>query len=799
MRTVSKLLNLSAAELRFRVAERANLLKEASQLIAGQARWSPPAFTDAACVRFSHLSAASAALRQSDGRTAGNSLARHFAEREPRFALEPSDRGPVVSRIQRCFPSAAADARTRARAIISGRYDLLGYRGLTFNANGRLIDWHLDPVSGRKPPSRFWSRVPYLDPAIGDHKVIWELNRHQHWLALGRGAWLAPSPEYLQRFRSELQEWLDQNPPLRGVNWSSMLELALRSISWVWALSLFSDPEAEDSRWVVDLLGALQSQLQHISRHLSRYFSPNTHLLGEGLALYVAGRAVPELRHADKWERLGRDVLTREARAQVHPDGGHAEQSLHYHLYALDFYLLALVVARRTGDPSANLFAEVASRMARFCRAMTDQTGRLPTIGDDDGGALFPICGRAPYDAGPTLSLAANLLTDPSLAVGALREEVVWMMAGRDGGIAAPVPDSLEPGSLLFPDTGYIVIRSPHGHAIVDCGRHGFLNGGHAHADALSMTLSVNGRPLLIDPGTATYVMDASLRDQLRSTAMHNTLVVNGRSQSIPAGPFQWRTRTDARLVDRKSSASFDYVELEHLGYSPLVHRRMIVRIDEVWVVADLLSGDGYAAVEAHWHLDPAWALRPADTPSAYVAEAAADSVLIASTSAESAQFFGDAGGLGWSAPVYGNLAPSPTIRFARSGALPISLVTAIAPSSTDSAASFRSLAGDTSDCCTVRITYRHHSYLVALGFDRGDPRPAPRLGRKVVFDGNSLSTDARVAVLRLSDGGRPTALHLVDGSKFEWTGVESFHLRDVRDVAMELHLDDIALRQLQR
>ncbi len=688
----------------------------------------------------------------------------------------------------------------RAREIVSGKYDLLGYRALTFNTAGRLIDWHLDPVSGRKPPSSFWSRVPYLDPAIGDHKVIWEFNRQQHWLALGRAAWLAPSPEYLQRFRSELREWLEQNPPFRGVNWSSMLELAFRSISWIWALSFFSDPDSEDSRWVVDLLGALQSQLDHISRHLSWYFSPNTHLLGEGLALYVAGRALPELRHADRWERLGRDVLTREARAQVHPDGGHAEQSLHYHLYALDFYLLALVVARRTGDPSSNLFADVASRMARFCRAMTDETGRLPTIGDDDGGALFPICGRAPYDAGPTLSLAANLLSDSSLAVGGLREEVIWMMAGRDAGIAAPpILDSSEPGSLLFPDTGYIVLRSPHGHAIVDCGRHGFLNGGHAHADALSLTLSVNGRPLLIDPGTATYVMDPALRDQLRSTVMHNTLVVNGRSQSIPAGPFQWRTRTDARLVDRKSSASFDYVELEHLGYSPLVHRRMIVRIDDIWIVADYLTGEGHAVAEAHWHLDPAWALRPADTPSTYFAEAVKDRVLIASTTAQSDQFFGDAGGLGWSAPVYGELAPSPTIRFTRAGGLPLSLVTAIAGSSGENAPNFGSLPGDTSDSCTVRITYRDHSYLVSLGFAGGNPPLRGRLGRKVVFDGNSFSTDARVAVLRLAPAGRPVALHLVDGSNFEWEGVESFHLGDLGDVAMELHLDDIALRQLQR
>ena len=40
---------------------------------------------------------------------------------------------------------------------------------------------------------------------------------------------------------------------------------------------------------------ALDRQLTHIEQNLSHYFSPNTHLSGEALALYVAGCALPEL------------------------------------------------------------------------------------------------------------------------------------------------------------------------------------------------------------------------------------------------------------------------------------------------------------------------------------------------------------------------------------------------------------------------------------------------------------------------------------------------------------------------
>ena len=80
--------------------------------------------------------------------------------------------------------------------------------------------------------------------------------------------------------------------------------------------------------------------------------------------------------------------------------------------------------------------------------------------------------------------------------------------------------------STALTGSGYYVSRTTRGdHLVFDAGPHGFLNGGHAHADALSCTLSIAGRPVLIDPGTGTYTMDRELRDRLRSSMMHNTVV----------------------------------------------------------------------------------------------------------------------------------------------------------------------------------------------------------------------------------------------------------------------------------
>lgn len=720
-------------------------------------------------------------------------------EQPARFVVAPSMRAGLTAHITAAFPKARRDAAQRADRVMAGEFDLLGFRSLRFGASATAPDWHLDPVHQRRAPMRFWSTVPFLDPSCGDHKVIWELNRQQHLLVLGRAYWLTGDDRYRAHALGLIGSWLEANPPLVGINWASMLELAFRSLSWLWAVHFFAESGRQgDEPWLVDLLIALDRQLGHIEQNLSFYFSPNTHLLGEALALYVSGRSLPMLASAGRQAALGRRVLIEQVQAQIAADGGHAERSTHYHRYTLDFYVLALAVARITADTDAIApFTDAVARLARAARLLADHRGRLPHIGDDDGGLLLPMCGRAPDDLRDSLVEAAALVDDPVLRVGDAPEEAFWMLAHAelapllDRARSVPPLEGVASGAL--PDTGYYVSRSPAGdHLVIDAGPHGFANGGHAHADALSLTLGVRGVPLLIDPGTGSYTANPEARERFRSSLLHNTLLVDGRSQSLGAGPFHWKSTASATAHAWRTSPGFDFLDASHDGYAPLRHRRQVLMLHgDLLVVADLVEGTGTHEVAVHWHLDPRWKVDL--TGRRALLRTAGERVEFVACGGQVEQLSGRAGAtdVGWHAPVYGRIEPTSTLRLAASGPLPLWVVSVFGMNPSNEVLHVEPVplwtrAGAYDRMFGVQVERAHSLDRIGVATPRSDPQgrgsAAPDTWRI-----GGVDTDARLLFYRTS--GAVSRLAMVDGSVVRAADRQGLQVT-LPDVAPHLHLD---------
>ena len=520
----------------------------------------------------------------------------------PRFFSGALDKGTVTA-VDRHVPEARSRIMTSAETLMSARFDLLGYRNLDF---GDPVDWFLDPVSGRRPPFRHWTRLDPLDAeTIGDSKVIWELSRHQWLVRLGQAYRLTGDERFAGVFARHIASWIEANPRGKGINWSSSLEVAFRVIAWCWALHLFHGSRALTGELRAQILGSLASHAGHVERYLSYYFSPNTHLTGEALGLFYAGTLFPSLSGAARWQAIGKRVLEGESAKQILPDGVYFEQSTCYHRYTAEIYLHFLILAERGG---VEVSADIKDRVTRLLDALLvlllpDRS--MPPIGDADGGWLLPLDVRRPEDARGIFSTAAVVFRRPDYAWAAstLAAETVWLLGPAAGevfnGLRGASPASAP--SRALEDGGYVILRNSWredaDQVILDAGPLGCpYSSGHGHADLLAVQCAFRGRPYVVDAGTFAYTRDPACRAYFRGTAAHSTVEVDGVGQATSTGPFAWDLRPRARLLRRGSDEALDFAEAEHDAYRRLpgsvIHRRTVILVKAGYcVVVDDLKG----------------------------------------------------------------------------------------------------------------------------------------------------------------------------------------------------------------
>ena len=506
----------------------------------------------------------------------------------------------------------------QAEKIVDGKFDLLGYRDLNF---GSKVNWHLEPVAGKHIPFKHWKQFDELSTEeTGDKKIVWELNRHQHFFDLGVAFWQTGDERYAETFARHLDDWMQENPPGVGINWFSSLEVALRSISWVWAFHFFKDSASFTPELFQKALKFIYLHGRHIEKYLSTYYSPNTHLTGEALGLYYLGTQFPFFKAAENWREAGEKILFDELNRQIFADGVYFEQSTWYQRYTADFYTHFYILKNLSGDKTdkelQEKLAEKLQSLNDFLMSVTRPDGTTPLVGDDDGGKLLPHANSRTDDFRAVLATNAVLFErgDYKFVAKDFAEETLWLL-GSAGAQSFERLQAVKPdkNSFAFDGGGYFVMRDgwteTDNFLLVDCGELGSISGGHGHADALAINLAVGGRSILVDSGTYTYHESEEMRDYFRSTAAHNTLTIDSESQSEASGKFSWKTKANAKLEKWISQNRFDFFEGSHDGYerlsAPATHSRSILFLkNDYWIMRDFVKTSGKHDYELNFHFN---------------------------------------------------------------------------------------------------------------------------------------------------------------------------------------------------
>jgi hypothetical protein len=485
---------------------------------------------------------------------------------------------------------------------------------------GDPMVWNRDHKRGQDAPMVFSPALDYRDINVaGDCKFVWEPNRHHQLVVLGRAYRASGEVRFARAVAEQFDSWLQQNPFGLGMNWRSGLELGVRLINWVWALDLIRGSDAVGDELSRRLLDSVARHIWEIDRKYSRGSSVGNHLIGEAAGVWVATNYFQDLRHAARWRERSWEILDREIINQTYPDGGPREQSTGYHLFVLQFLVVAGIVARVTGRDFPPSYWSRLEKMFEFLAILSEGGDRLPAFGDADDGYVLDL-GQEPRSVRDWLSVGAALFgrSDFKARAGGCAEPVEWLPGNsrRRSLDAIPDPRNKTIASVALKESGYYLLQhgehdSPGRLSVVfDCGPLGLEPlAGHGHADALSFTLRAFGRDALVDPGTYDYFSYPQWRQYFRSTRAHNTVGIDGRDQSEMLGRFLWGRKAKARCLSWEPSDVGGKVIGEHDGYTrlkdPVIHRRTL-ELDGrggVLTISDEIIAREAHDVEVFFHL----------------------------------------------------------------------------------------------------------------------------------------------------------------------------------------------------
>lgn len=294
-----------------------------------------------------------------------------------------------------------------------------------------------------------------------------------------------------------------------------------------YAVPLLAHGRAEDLRAVRDILLSLEAQNPFAARSVFRdvwnaYTASHRSInLLSGLALYRAAGGPAD----DEVERAMLDHV-RFCAAFI---AASLERDLQYNHLLKNYVALTVYAAAAGGIPRAFAFLEAALGRSLRQNVLADggHAERCPMYH-----ALSLLDVEALAAAG-VFSGAMQQTLDETLAQ---MKPALAVMSHPDGGIAlfndswlgeAPPAHDLVAldrahGIKRLPQTGYVRIGARGDAVVFDCGPCGpDDNPGHAHADFLSVEVSVGGERLIVDPGVPTYTAGKE-RDLSRSAAAHN-------------------------------------------------------------------------------------------------------------------------------------------------------------------------------------------------------------------------------------------------------------------------------------
>lgn len=376
-----------------------------------------------------------------------------------------------------------------------------------------------------------------------------------------------------------INRWIKENPPCAGNGWEPY-PTSLRIVNWIKWLLAGNTP-------VPGMLSSLVVQVDWLSKRIEWHLLGN-HLFVNAKALVFAGCFL-DGGEAASWLRAGISILKKEIPEQILPDGAQFERSTMYHALAVEDMLDLLNILRfliSSPDVSPNQHSNpIMSTRIAIEQRLPSMLRWMNVMRHPDGGI--------------------GLFNDAAFGIAPSCEELI-SYAARLGIKPARIENNT---SITLQDSGYVCLSNSIAYILFDVAPIGpdYLPG-HAHADTLSLEMSLFGQRVFVNSGTSEYGISDE-RHRQRSTAAHNTLEINGENSSEVWSGFRVARRAYPYNQSFETQGDMQCASAWHSGYKrlspPVAVGRKITLRRNLLEIEDLIEGQcKYAIARFYCHPD---------------------------------------------------------------------------------------------------------------------------------------------------------------------------------------------------
>ena len=294
------------------------------------------------------------------------------------------------------------------------------------------IDWQKDFKSGFRWDEKKWYKDQRIAHKPGsDIKVPWELARLQHLpqLAIFAMADTSLKEQNLKEFKNQILDFIRNNPPRMGVNWTCTMDVGIRVANMLAAYDMFCQMDSNeilDQNFKQTFSNSVYEHALHIVNNLeySSHLTSNHYLSDIVGLLFACAYLDGGGGEIDAWLAFAVQEVISEMKKEFYEDGGNFESSTSYHRLSgeLMAYVTALILGLKSEKISSlqnydaklwrkkpkllppekqefkilngqialpQWFADRLYKIGRFTADITKPNGEVPQFGDNDSGRFF--------------------------------------------------------------------------------------------------------------------------------------------------------------------------------------------------------------------------------------------------------------------------------------------------------------------------------------------------------------------------------------------------------------------------